>query len=280
MRRVLLSLSVWVLALGMAACATNTPTTTASKSAGTGSPNPCSSPPLKTAGTLTVGTSFPYYKPFKSGPKENPTGFEGDLAHAIATKMGLSTVVWSISPFDALYAPGPKKFDFAMDEISFTTARAQVVDFSDPYYTIQQGLLVRTGTPITNAHTIADLKAFKFGAEVGTTGLDFIKNTIMPTPKVSEYDTTVAAGQALSLGQIYAVVIDVPIAIPMTSQFKDTQVIGQFMTNESYNLAFEKGNPLVACVNQVLAGMNTDGSLKALTDQYFPGTTADIPVFS
>jgi polar amino acid transport system substrate-binding protein len=280
MRKGLLSLSVWVLAVGMVACATNTPTTTPPKASGTGSTNPCSTPPVKTPGTLTVGTSFPYYKPFKSGPKDNPTGFEGDLAHTIATKLGLSTVVWSISPFDNLYAPGPKKFDFAMDEISYTSARAQVVDFSDPYYTIQQGLLVRTGTPITNAHSIADLKPFKFGAEVGTTGLDFIKNMIMPTPKVSEYDTTVAAGQALSLGQIDAVVIDVPIAIPMTSQFKNTQVIGQFLTNESYNLAFEKSSPLVACVNTVLAGLKSDGSLKALTDKYFPGTTATIPVFS
>jgi polar amino acid transport system substrate-binding protein len=129
------------------------------------------------------------------------------------------------------------------------------------------------------AHTVADLQPYHFGAQAGTTGLDYIKDTIKPA-KISEYNDTVTAGQALSLGQIDAVVIDVPIAIPMTDQFKNTEVIGQFITNEGYSMAFEKGSPLVQCVNQALAAMKTDGSMTALTDQYFPGTTADIPVFS
>jgi polar amino acid transport system substrate-binding protein len=281
MRRSLFA-AVLALTLGAAACGSSTPTASQSSSPAaspTASVNPCTtSPPVKTAGTLTVGTSFPYYKPFKMGPKENPTGFEGDLAHDLATKMGLANVTWAVAPFESLYAPGPKPFDLAMDEISFTDERAKVVDFSDPYYTIQQGLLVQKGTPIASAHTIADLKPYHFGAQAGTTGLGYIQNTIKPK-KVSEYNDTVTAGQALSLGQIDAVVIDVPIAIPMTDQFKNTQVIGQFLTNETYNMAFEKGSALVACVNEALASMTSDSSLKALTDKYFPGTTADLPVF-
>jgi polar amino acid transport system substrate-binding protein len=279
MKRAFLGIATGVLVLTMAACGSTIETTRPTTPVGgSASANPCSSPPVTVPGTLTVGTSYPYYKPFKSGPKENPTGFEGELAHALATKMGLSTVVWSVSPFEALYAPGPKAWDLAMDEISYTTQRAQVVDFSDPYYTIQQGLLVRTGTPIASAHTIADLKPYHFGAQSGTTGLDFIKNTIKPA-KISEYDDTVTAGQALSLGQIDAIVIDVPIAIPMTQQFKNTQVIGQFLTNESYNMTLVKGSPLLPCVNSALTALKGDGTLKALTDKYFPGTTADIPVF-
>ena len=110
------------------------------------------------------------------------------------------------------------------------------------------------------------------------TGLDFIKKTIKPA-KINQYDDTVTAGQALSNGQIDAVVIDVPIAIPMTQQFTNLEVIGQFLTNEGYAMTFEKGGALVACVNQVLAAMKTDGTLKSITDKSFPGTTADIPVF-
>ena len=283
MRRSLLAI-VLSLGLGAGACAsTKTPTTQPSspggQTASSPSSDPCTtSPPVKTAGTLTVGTSFPYYKPFKMGPKENPSGFEGDLAHALAGKLNLTSVVWSVAPFESLYAPGPKPFDFAMDEISFTADRAKVVDFSDAYYAIQQGLLVKKGTPIASAHTIADLKPYHFGAQAGTTGLAYIQKTIKPK-KISEYNDTVTAGQALSLGQIDAVVIDVPIAIPMTEQFKNTAVIGQFLTNETYNMAFVKGSALVPCVNEALAAMKSDGSLKALTDKYFPGTTADIPVF-
>jgi polar amino acid transport system substrate-binding protein len=265
-----------VVGVVLTACGTTTPSTSSkSPKAGT---DPCKPAPVNTAGTLTVGTSYPYYKPFKSGPKDNPSGFEADLAHELATRMNLNTVAWSVAPFESLYAPGPKEWDLAMDEISYTNERAQVVDFSGPYYTIQQGLLVRKGTPITSAHTIADLQKYHFGAQTGTTGLDYIKSTIDPA-KVSQYDDTVTAGQALSLGQIDAVVIDVPIAIPMTDQFKNTEVIGQFLTNESYNMTLVKGNPVLQCVNEALNSMKTDGALKTLTDKYFPGTTADIPVF-
>jgi polar amino acid transport system substrate-binding protein len=266
-----------VFALILTACGS---TMTPAKPRASGpSTNPCSPAPVQTAGTLTVGTSYPYYKPFKSGPRNNPSGFEADVAHAVAMRLSLASVAWSVSPFESLYAPAPKKWDLAMDEISYTAERAKVVDFSDPYYTIQQGLLVRKGTPISNAHSIADLKPYRFGAETATTGLDFIKNMIKPA-KISEYDATVTAGQALSNGQIDAVVIDVPIAIPMTQQFPSLQVIGQFMTNESYAMTFVKGNSLVQCVDQSLAAMKSDGTLKTLTDKYFPGTTADIPVFS
>ncbi len=283
MRRTLFAILL-ASTLGAAACGSTQPsaqsgTPSGGQPSGSASVDVCTTnPPVKTPSTLTVGTSFPYYKPFKTGPKDNPSGFEADVAHELATRMGLSSVAWSVATFDSLYAPGPKDWDLAMDEISFTDERAKVVDFSDPYYTIQQGLLVRKGTPIANAHTIADLNPYRFGAQTGTTGLDFIKNTIKPA-KISQYDDTVTAGQALSNGQIDAVVIDVPIAIPMSTQFKNTQVIGQFLTNESYAMTFEKGNPLVTCVNQALTAMKGDGTLKNLTDKYFPGTTADIPVF-
>jgi polar amino acid transport system substrate-binding protein len=285
MRKTILALALATLSLSVAACGSTQPTasgptTPAATGSGSLSANPCTAnPAVKTAGTLTVGTSFPYYKPFKAGPKDNPTGFEADIAHDLATLMGLSNVAWSVATFDSLYAPGPKKFDLAMDEISYTTDRAKVVDFSDPYYMIQQGLLVQTGSPIESAHTIADLQKYRFGAQTGTTGLDYIKNTIKPA-KVSQYDDTVTAGQALSNGQIDAVVIDVPIAIPMTDQFPNLKVIGQFLTNESYAMVFEKGSALVPCVNQSLAAMKSDNTLKTLTDKYFPGTTADLPVFS
>ena len=277
MRRYTLIVTVVSLVV-LSACSTSS-TPAAQSPAASASANPCvTNPPVKTAGTLTVGTSYPYYKPFKAGPKDNPTGFEPDVAHAIASRLGLANVAWSVATFESLYAPGPKKWDLAMDEISYTAQRAQVVDFSQPYYVIQQGLLVKKGTPIEGAHSIADLAPYRFGAQTGTTGLDFIKNTIKPA-KVSQYNDTITAGQALSNGQIDAVVIDVPIAIPMTQQFTNLEVIGQFLTNEGYAMTFEKGDPLVACVNQALAAMQADGTLKGLTDKSFPGTTADIPVF-
>ena len=233
---------------------------------------------LQESGTLTVGTSFPYYEPFKSGPKKNPEGFEPDIVADLAQRMGLANVAWSIHSFESLYAPGSKDYDFSMDQISITEDRAQVVDFSDPYYRIQQGLLVREGTPIENAATIDELKGYRFGAQAGTTGLTYIRDVIQPDDQPNQYNDTKDAAQALANGQIDAVVIDVPIAIPLTQDYEGTTVAAQFITDEGYGMVFEKGNPLVECVNQALGEMEDDGTLQQLQDEWLPELAVEIKV--
>jgi polar amino acid transport system substrate-binding protein len=233
---------------------------------------------LKETGTLTVGTSYPYYEPFKSGPKKDPEGFEPDIVAELAGQMGLSNVAWSIHSFESLYAPGSKKYDFSMDQISITEDRAQVVDFSDPYYRIQQGLLVQEGEPIESATTIDDLKQYKFGAQAGTTGLVYIKDVIQPDDQPNQYNDTKDAAQALANGQIDAVVIDVPIAIPLTQDYEGTTVAAQFITDEGYGMVFEKGSSLVPCVNEALQALTDDGTLQQLQDEWLPELAVDIKV--
>jgi polar amino acid transport system substrate-binding protein len=233
---------------------------------------------LKESGTLTVGTSFPYYEPFKSGPRRTPDGFEPDIVSELAGRMGLANAAWSIHSFESLYAPGSKDYDFSMDQISITEDRAQVVDFSDPYYRIQQGLLVREGTPIESAATIDDLKQYKFGAQAGTTGLTYIRDVIQPNDQSNQYNDTKDAAQALANGQIDAVVIDVPIAIPLTQDYAGTTVAAQFITDEGYGMVFEKGSPLVTCVNEALQAMTDDGTLQQLQDEWLPELAVDIKV--
>jgi polar amino acid transport system substrate-binding protein len=233
---------------------------------------------VKETGTLTVGTSYPYYEPFKKGPKKDPAGFEPDIVTELAGRMGLSNVAWSIASFESLYAPGSKKYDFSMDQISITEDRAQVVDFSEPYYRIQQGLLVQDGTPIQSAATMDELKQYKFGAQAGTTGLTYIRDVIQPDEQANQYNDTKDAAQALANGQIDAVVIDVPIAIPLTEDYAGTTVAAQFITDEGYGMVFEKGSPLVECVNEALQAMTDDGTLQQLQDEWLPELAVDIKV--
>lgn len=234
---------------------------------------------LQTPGTLTVGTSYPYYEPFKEGPRQNPDGFEPDIAEELTDRLGLDQVVWETAPFESLYAPGEKAYDFSMDQISITPERAEVVDFSQPYYLIQQGLLVGEGSPIEGASTIEELQQYTFGAQTGTTGLTFIDETIQPDEPPNEYSDTNDAANALSLGQIDAVVIDVPIAIPLTDQFPGTVVAAQFVTNEGYGLVFpEKGSELLPCVDLALGEMKNDGTLQELQNEWLPELDVDIPV--
>jgi polar amino acid transport system substrate-binding protein len=285
MRRSLFAvLATFVLAA--VACSSTTPSSQPSAPAsGTGqsaSVNPCvANPPVKTAGVLTAGSSYPYYEPFKKGPRKDPDGFEPDIVKELAKRLNLGSVTWVNAPFESLYAPGSKEYDFAIDQISITDERKQVVDFSDPYYLIQQGLLVKEGSPVADAASIADLKQYRFGAQVGTTGLAFIKDTIQPDSKPQEYNDTNDAAQALSNGQIDAVVIDVPIAIPLADkQYPDLEVAAQFETNEGYGITFEKGSALLPCVDQALGSMKDDGTLKALQDTWLPELNVDIPVLS
>ena len=277
MRKLSLALLL-VFVLAASACkSTNEPTA----GGGGGGANACDPPPVKTEGQLTVAAEYPYYEPFLIGSQANPTGFEADVVNGIADNLGLDKVVYENVPFDQLYAPGAKNWDFGVSEITITDERAQVVDFSDPYLVVNQGILVRADSPAAQATSLDDLKQYKFGGEAGTTGVDYIKNTVKPDQPVSEFDTTDVAAQALKSGTIDVQVIDVPIAIGIRDGSDDVQleVIGQFVTDEPYGLSFEKGNALVECVNDAIAKLKSDGTLESTQDEWFPGST-ELPTFS
>src|SRR5581483_8221957 len=131
-------------------------------SASTGIPG-CTPSTLKlhSAGVLTVATDSPAYPPyFENNKPANGKGFESAVAYAVAAKLGFprSQVKWVVEPFDSSYAPGPKSFDFDINEISITKPRAQEVDFSTPYYTNPQGIIVASNSSLAHA---TSLSAFK-----------------------------------------------------------------------------------------------------------------------
>jgi polar amino acid transport system substrate-binding protein len=274
MRKLLIVLAAF--AMIAAACAEDEPTT----GGPTGGADPCSPPPLKTAGVLNVAAEHPYYEPFLIGEQASPTGFEAELINEIATRMGVDTVTWNNIAFDQLYAPGAKNWDFGVSEITITEERDAAVDFSEPYFTANQGILVRADSQYASATTVAEIQAAKFGAEAGTTGLDYLEDNVQPTQDVSQFDTTDVAAQALKTGTIDIQVIDVPIAIGIRDGSEDVElaVIGQFVTNENYGLTFEEGSDLKACVDEAIVAMTDDGFIEQAQAQWFPGST-ELTVF-
>src|SRR3954452_3463411 len=136
-----------VTALVLAACGSSddsgSSSSSSSSSASTtqaSAANACTKQALKTQtpGTLTVTTDKPAFPPyFEDNDPKNGRGFESALAYAVAQKLGYakSEVKWVTEPFNSSYAPGPKKFDFDVNQISITPARAKRVDFTAPYYT-------------------------------------------------------------------------------------------------------------------------------------------------
>ena len=269
---------------GSSKTSTGTTATSSSASCDKGSLN------LVHAGQLTVGTDNPAFPPWFGGNQKAPwkvsdpnsgQGYESAVAYAVAGKLGFakSEVKWIVVPFNTSFAPGPKKFDFDINQISYKPARANAVSFSDSYYDVNQALVVVKGTPIASASSVADLKKYKFGAQLGTTSYDYIVNNIKPSKKPGVFDTNDAAVAALKNKQIDAIVIDTPTAQFMAGdQVPNGTVVGQFpSTGEHYGLLFAKGNPLVACVNQAIDKLKAAGTLKNLENQYLSAYTS-IPV--
>jgi polar amino acid transport system substrate-binding protein len=230
-------------------------------------------PELFAKGQLTVATDSPTYPPwFENNKPSSGEGYESAVAYAIAGQLGFSKsqVHWVVEPFDSSYAPGPKKFDFDINEISYSAQRAQAVSFSGSYYDVQQSLVALKGSPILARHSPADLKGYVFGDQVGTTSLAFINSQIQPTHTPKVYNTLDDVKQALSTKQIAAFVTDTPTAQYITSsQIPGSVMVAQFpSTGEHYGLLFSKGDPLVSCVNQALAALKANGTLASLQKKY------------
>ena len=224
-------------------------------------------------GHLTVATDKPVYPPwFVNNEPTNGQGYESAVAYAVAAQLGFSKsqVTWAYEPFDSSYAPGPKKFDFDINEISYSAARAQVVTFSDSYYDVQQALVALKNSPIATKHTPADLKGYVYGDQVGTTSLQFINSQIQPTQTPKVFETLNDVKQALQTKQIAALVTDTPTAQYISSsEIPGSVMVAQFpSTGEHYGLLFAKGNPLVGCVNKALAALTSNGTLAKLQAKY------------
>jgi polar amino acid transport system substrate-binding protein len=246
---------------------------------------------LVNAGQLTVGTDNPAFPPwFGGGEKKAPwkvsnpysrEGYESAVAYAVASKLGFTNaeVKWIVVPFNTSFAPGAKKFDFDINQISYSPARAKTVDFSDSYYNVNQALVVVKGTPIASATSIAALKPYKFGAQLGTTSYDYIVNNIKPAKKTGVFDTNDAAVASLKNKQIDGLVVDLPTAFYISAvQVPNGKILGQFPTvgtPEHFGMVFEKGNSLDRCVNDALSQLRTDGTLKRLEAKWLQ---ADAPV--
>jgi polar amino acid transport system substrate-binding protein len=194
------------------------------------------------------------------------------VAYAVAKQLGFtrSQVHWTYEPFNDSYAPGPKKFDFDVNEISYTAQRATAVTFSDSYYDVQQALIALKGTPIVTRHSPADLRSYVFGDQIGTTSLAFITSQIQPTHQPKVFQTLNVAKEALQTHQIAALVTDTPTAQYISSsEIPGSLMVGQFpSTGEHYGLLFRKGDPLVSCVNKALTTLRANGTLAALQKRY------------
>jgi polar amino acid transport system substrate-binding protein len=298
-RKLLLALAL-VLALVAAGCGGDDDdgeaggdTTGTTASSTTGPSCDKASLDLKTPGSLTIATDNPSFPPWFEGPKKDepwdptttPTkkGYEAEVAYAVAKQLGFTDeeVEWTVVPFNSLFRPGTKDFDFDINQVSYSPERAKALDFSDSYYEVEQALVSTKGSKIAGAKTLAELEDAKLGAQIGTTSYDTITDVIKPSPKPNVYDTNNDAVSALKGKLIDGIVVDYPTSLYMANvQVPNGTIVGRVASaagsDEHFGLVTEKGSSLVPCLNQAIAALQQDGTLDRLEKKWVTGSAPPV----
>ena len=272
MKKLLKFTPLLVAALVLTACSSSDENSATSES------TTCAPDSLATveAGVLTIATGEPAYEPWVlNDAPESGEGFEAAVAYAVAAQLGYdqSQVKWIRTTFDGAIAPGPKDFDFNIQQYSITEDRKKVVDFSSAYYQSNQSIVSFKGSKIEGVTSIADLQAKnpKLGAAVASTSLDAIENQLGLKPQV--FNDNAAAVAALKNGQIDGLVVDLPTAFYLSAvEVPNGIIVGQLensaSADEGAGLLLAKDSPITSCVTQAVDAIRDNGTLAAITEQW------------
>jgi len=216
--------------------------------------------------TVATDTNFP---PFEFKDKSGKhTGFDVELWDAIAKKIG---VPYKLQPMDFNgIIPGLQtgQIDVGIAGMTIKPERAEVVDFSDPYY--NAGLLVLVKVDNNSINDIKDLKGKVVSTKLGTTSADFSKAET-GAAEVKLFPNNDAMFLELLSGGADAVIFDSPVIAEFmrTAGKGQVKVVGPLYQGQSYGIAFPKGSELVPKVNAALKGLREDGTYLALYRKWF-----------
>ena len=237
-------------------------------------------------GVLTIATGEPAFPPYvlNDATPEDGQGFEAAVAMAVAAELGFDadSVTWVRTAFDAAIAPGPKDFDFNLQQYTITPERAEVVDFSEGYYSASQAIFGLTDSAAAGATTLDDLKSLKIGVAAGTTSVTYVEDVIAPDNELLIFNDNASAKQALESNQIDAIVSDLPTALYITAvEIEGTSVFGQIEGSgtDEFGLLLAKDSPLTPCVDLALAALRDSGELDQITQTWMSDFT-EAPVIS
>jgi polar amino acid transport system substrate-binding protein len=278
--------AIAVAAIALAACGSDDDTATTEATGGEDTTATSGAPagdcPTIEDGTLTIATANPAFPPWViDDAPETGEGYEAAVALAVARELGYEgdEVVWTRTTFDEAIAPGPKNFDFNLQQYSITDERKENIDFSIPYFDSNQAIVGLEGSAAEGATTLEDLKDVKFGAQAGTTSLDFINDVIQPNEEPFVYDDNVGAKAALDANQIDAAVFDLYTALYVSAvEIEGSSVIAQFPVEagaigDQFGMVFEKDNPLRACVDEALTTLIDSGELDSIRQEWLSDST-------
>ena len=265
-RLLTLAAGITVAAFALAGCAGGTGGTDASAEPGAG---------YVTPGKLTIATGDIAYYPYViDDDPASGEGFEAAIAYAIADKLGFEAedVEWVRTSFEAAIAPGPKNFDFNIQQYTITDERKQAVDFSSPYYSASQAIVAVKGGAADGIDSIDGLKDLVIGAMAGSTSALTLDEVVQPTTAPQLFGSNEDVVAALNAGQIDAFVIDLPTAYLATAMYiEDSFIVGELPAGgipDEWGVVLSKDSPLTDQVSAAIDELREDGTLAAITDEW------------
>jgi len=233
------------------------------------------------ADTLTVETTLPAQGWWNGTTADSiKDGYEYCMAAELANMAGLKHLKIKAVSFDQLVAGHTANFDIALAEISITPERAKVVDFSEPYFDSNIGVLTKKGAGIT----ADNIKGKRCAAYSGTTSVDFLKDKLKcKSQKV--YPDSQTLYQGVLSGQTDVALLDTAIVLAEAKQTGGKlEVPGQYKTGEKYGAIYPKGSANEKEFNKGITTLKDDGTLKTLSKDYlgpaFGGDPSAVPVWS
>ena len=218
---------------------------------------------------LVLCTDAPY-PPMEMEIDGEFTGFDIELMRAIADELGRDLEVNNIGfdPITSGLAMESGECEIAAASITITAERAENINFSDPYFTADQSLLVAAGSGITN---LAGFAGKNLGVQTGTTG-EMYANANDPGATIISFENPGDIFTALAAGEVEGVLQDiVPNAEYVLNNPDDAELVETYPTDESYGFAVKKegSEDLLESVNEALAKLVEDGTYDKIYNDWF-----------
>jgi polar amino acid transport system substrate-binding protein len=233
-------------------------------------------PSTRTKGVLTAAIELGN-PGFSEGTLRDARGFDVEVARALARRLGLRLRLVEY-PFGRLFVPGAKPYDIALEFVTILPGRARFVDFSAPYYSATQGVLV--ASDITGPVTLARLRTLQLCAKEVTTGSSYVQDVIRPEGLFLEYRTVPEALSAVSTSICDAFVFDLPglAAAKRTAPTRYGALAGRFGPTEHYGVVLPRGSKLRTTVSKAIGALRRDGTIRKAAAASFGPALASVPV--
>jgi len=226
--------------------------------------------------TVNVVTD-PSFVPFEMMDTETGemVGFDMDIINELAERAGFEVNLTTMEFNGIIPAVQTGSQEIAIAGVTITDERAEIVDFSDPYY--DSGLRIMVRADNDEVETLEDLEGLSVATKIGSTSYDFLQENLGENAEITPYPGTSDMYMALLGGNVDAAFYDAPNVgyFAQTRGEGRTKVVGPLYEGQQYGIVFHQGSEWVEPVNEALAAMKEDGTYDEIYAKWFGEAPSD-----